>query len=130
MDAGKLFGQGLSFPPRVGADGRMQWSEGEANIREAIYVILMTRLNERINLPQFGSGLAALLFEPNTVETRHLIQHEITTALGRWEPRIAVESVVVDPDPQDAEAVIATLTYRLISTQGRERLSLNIPLTS
>lgn len=129
MDAGKLFGRGLSFPPRVGADGRIQWSEGEQNIREAIYVILMTRLNERINLPLFGSNLGTVLFEPNTVETRHLIGNEISEALARWEPRIVVESVVVDPDPQDEEAVIATLNYRLISTQARERVSLTIPLT-
>lgn len=129
MDAGKLFGRGLSFPPRVGADGRMQWSEGEQNINEAIYIVLMTRLNERINLPVFGSNLGTLLFEPNTVETRHLISTEISEALARWEPRIAVESVVVDPDPQDAEAVIATLNYRLISTQARQSASFNIPLT-
>jgi predicted component of type VI protein secretion system len=63
------------------------------------------------------------------VETRHLISTEISEALARWEPRIAVESVVVDPDPQDAEAVIATLNYRLISTQARQSASFNIPLT-
>ena len=37
MDAARLFGQGISFPPRVGADGRFTWSVGEDNIREAIY---------------------------------------------------------------------------------------------
>ena len=30
MDAGRIFGRGIAFPPRVGADGRVAWSEGEA----------------------------------------------------------------------------------------------------
>ena len=49
-------GKSLSFPLRVGADGRIRWSEGEENIRESIAVILQTELNERISLPDFGAG--------------------------------------------------------------------------
>ncbi len=37
-----LFGQGLGFPPRVGADGRLVWSGGEDNVRESIRIILLT----------------------------------------------------------------------------------------
>src|SRR5262249_31309150 len=73
VDAGRLYGRGLSFPPRVGDDGRMVWSVGEASIREAIRVILMTQFNERIRLPEFGGNLATFLFEPNTVATHSLL---------------------------------------------------------
>jgi hypothetical protein len=31
-----VFGKGMAFPPRVGADGRMAWSEG-TGIRESIW---------------------------------------------------------------------------------------------
>ena len=55
---GKIFGKGISFPPRIGADGRVVWSEGEPNIRESIKVILLTELNERLRLPDFGGALA------------------------------------------------------------------------
>lgn len=128
MDAGKLYGRGLSFPPRVGADGRMVWSAGEENIRESIRVILMTQLNERIRLPEFGGNLATFLFEPNTVTTRSLLRDQITRALARWEPRITVDSVSVEPDPNDAEAAIATITYTLVATSARERVSVGISL--
>jgi len=37
-----IFGKSLSFPPRVGADGRFVWSSGEDNVRESIAVILRT----------------------------------------------------------------------------------------
>ncbi|MFP2909879.1 GPW/gp25 family protein [Pyxidicoccus sp. 3LFB2] len=128
MDAGKLIGRGISFPPRVGPDGRVQWSEGERNVREAIQVILATEPRERILLPEFGAGLSRFLFEPNTVTTRHEIAERITRALGLWEPRISVESVSVEADAQDARAATATITYKLVATGARERLSLNITL--
>ncbi|WP_437576636.1 GPW/gp25 family protein [Sorangium sp. So ce887] len=128
MDAGKILGRGMSFPPRVGPDGRIAWSEGEANVRESIRVILLTDQLERIMLPEFGGGLTGYLFEPNTVTTRHQIKERIQKALERWEPRVEVQSVTVDPDPADANAAIATIVYKLVATQARERVSLGVTL--
>jgi len=129
LDAGKVFGRGISFPPRVSADGRIVWSEGEQNIREAIRIILLTEERERINLTSFGGGLGQFLFEPNTVMTRHLIQDRIATALASWEPRIHIESVNVLPDPEDTQAAVVTITYQLVATQMRERVSLGVTLS-
>lgn len=128
MTVGRLFGRGISFPPRIGPDGRMVWSEGEANIREAIYVILMTQFNERINQADYGGNLPAFLFEPNTVTTRHQVQTRIEEALRRWEPRIAVQTVAVVPDPDDPLACIATITYRLVVTQTVSQARFGIAL--
>jgi phage baseplate assembly protein W len=128
MDSGQLYGRGISFPPRVGPDGRVAWSAGEGNVRESIQVILLTELRERLRLPDFGGGLGLFLFEPNTVTTRHLIKDRITKALAQWEPRLSVEAVSVEPDPDDAQAAIATIIYKLVATQTRERVSLNVTL--
>ena len=128
MKPGDLIGRGISFPPRVGPDGRIAWSEGETNVRESIRVILTTELRQRLLLPDFGSGLGRFLFEPNTAATRQQIQDQIRKALARWEPRISVEAVVVDPDPQDPVAAVATITYRLVATQSRERVQLSVTL--
>jgi phage baseplate assembly protein W len=128
MNAGKIFGRGMSFPPRVGADGRVAWSEGETNVRESIRVILMTEQPERLRTPNFGGSLGRYLFEPNTVSTRHSIQDRITKELAQWEPRISVQSVEVEADPNDPTAAIATITYKLIATQTVERVSLAVTL--
>jgi phage baseplate assembly protein W len=128
MDGGRVFGRGMAFPPRV-VDGRVAWSVGEENVREAIRIILLTEQRERLRLPEFGGSLGRFLFEPNTVATRRRIQDQIGLALARWEPRIAVESVDVQPDPADErQAAIATITYRLVATQARERVSLSVSL--
>ncbi len=55
-DARSAFGRSLSFPLRVGADGRLVWSMGEDNIRESIVVILKTEPGERVVLTDFGAG--------------------------------------------------------------------------
>ena len=130
MDAGRLLGRGISFPPRIGADGRVAWSEGETNIREAIHVILGTDRNERLRLPDFGAGLTRFLFEPNTVATRHQIEERILRALAAWEPRIAVENVDVEPDPEDAEGAIATIEYKLVATQAGDRVTVAVALAA
>ena len=130
IDQGRLFGRGISFPPRVGADGRVAWSEGEQNVREAIRVILLTSQRERVRLSEFGGSLSRFLFEPNTVTTRHLIGDQIQKSLEQWEPRIRIESVNVEPDATDPQAAVATITYKLVATQVPQRISLEINLAS
>jgi phage baseplate assembly protein W len=127
-NAGKILGKGISFPPRIGADGRVVWSEGETNVRESIRVILMTELNERLHLPEFGGGLNRFLFEPNTATTRQLIRDRITKALTEWERRITVQSVTVEPDARDLQAAIVTIYYQLVATQVSERVGLTVTL--
>ncbi|GJH13042.1 GPW/gp25 family protein [Caballeronia novacaledonica] len=126
MDAARLYGQGMGFPPRVQPDGGIAWSSGEDNIRESIRIILMTEPGERLQLPQFGAGLGRFLFEPNTLTTHTLIAERITDALASWEARIRVESVDLAADRTDPQAAIATITYRLVATQAQERVTLSV----
>ena len=130
MNGGQLYGRSMSFPPRVGSDGRIVWSEGETNIREAIQIILQTAETERINLPGFGAGLQRYLFEPNTVATRFQIQDRITRALQLWEPRLSVTEVDVEQDPADRQSAIATIEYKLVSTQITGSVSLSVKLAT
>ncbi|HVF41425.1 MAG TPA: GPW/gp25 family protein [Pyrinomonadaceae bacterium] len=128
-NAGQILGRGMSFPPRVGPDGRIAWSEGEVNVREAIRIILLTEQRERLRLPGFGGSLGRFLFEPNTVTTRQLLRDRITKELAEWEPRISVESVAVEPDAEDPQAAVATISYRLVATRARESVTLSVSLT-
>ena len=128
MDAANIFGQGISFPPRLGADGRFAWSNGPDNIREAIQVILLTDQTERLMLPNFGGNIQTYLFEPNTVATRQRLTEQIESALTIWEPRITVQSVSVEPDDEDPQAAIATIQYQLIASQTPAQVNLTLQL--
>lgn len=128
MTPARLFGKGTSFPFRVGADGHVAWSEGEANINECIRSLLLTDRGERLFLPDYGGGLQAFLFAPNTVSTRHQIAERIKAAIGRWEPRVALQAVTVEADRAEATAAVATIVYRLVATQATGTLALRVRL--
>ncbi|MDT5267896.1 MAG: uncharacterized protein QOH49_82 [Acidobacteriota bacterium] len=128
MDAGRIFGRGIAFPPRVGGDGRVAWSEGEVNVRESIRIILTTEQRERVRLPDFGGGVGLFLFEPNTISTHLLIKDWVQKSLARWEPRVSVESIEVGEDPEDRQGAVATVTYRLVATQTLQTIRVNVTL--
>ncbi len=115
----ELIGKGWAFPPRIGSDGRVAWSEGADNVRESIRIILMTELEERVMLPGFGAGLRSFLFQPNTTAVRQLIRDRVQRALRRWEPRIRLQDVRVETDPRDptdGQAAVLVVDYRLAVT--------------
>jgi len=128
-DSGRLLGRGIAFPPHIGGDGRIAWSDGETNIREAIQIVVLTEPGERQRLPAFGGGLGAVLFEPNTAASRHEVAERIRRGITEWEPRVSVRSVDVDPDPVDPAAAIATVTYQLVATGDVGALTMSIALT-
>ena len=124
----ELFGQGLAFPLRVDTDGRLARSSGETNVRESIRLLLLTEPDERLMREEFGGGLRAFLFEPNTATTRELIRQRIAQSIGLWEPRAAVQDVTVEPNSETPSLVAITITYRLVATQTVERLGMALQL--
>jgi len=126
MAANRLFGSGLSFPPRVGSDGRLAWSEGEQNVRESIRLILLTAPGERLMRERFGCGIREFISEPNTVTTRELLRQRITNAIERWEPRVRVDEVTVEADATDARLALVTIFFRMVATQALDRLDLTL----
>lgn len=130
QDVGRVFGRGIGFPPRLSKGATVGWSEGAGNIRECIRIILLTERGERVMLPEFGAGLKRYLFQPNTVATRRLIEEEITNALQRWEPRIRLDTVTVDLDPNDPFAALVTIRYELVANQASEEMQLRLQLNA
>jgi hypothetical protein len=127
-DLGALVGRGIAFPPRLGPDGRLRFSAGAENVREAIRVVLSTELRERLMLPEFGAGLGQFLFEPNVGATHALIAERAKRALARWEPRVRLDRLDVAADPEDPQAAVVTVAYRLVTTGQGEQLTLSVPL--
>jgi phage baseplate assembly protein W len=121
-----LYGQGVSFPLRVGPDGGIVWSSGELNVRECICTILRTAPGERVERPTFGAGLDQMLFEPNSAATLRLIQDQVTQAIGLWEPRVSLNNVTATVNATDPRDVDVTITYTLIATGVQQRLQMTV----
>lgn len=109
-----FLGVGWAFP--IAADGGdVALAAYEDDIRQAIRIILGTRPGERALRPDFGSGLADLVFEPMNTTTLTLARRRVEEALVRWEPRIDTLTVRVTATPADALLSIA-IDYRVRTT--------------
>lgn len=122
-----MFGAGLSFPPRVGGDGRLVWSRDEENVLESIRILLLTEPGERVMRESVGCGLRRFLFEPNTEATHAAIRERITRAIAEFEPRVAVQQVDVEAG-SDPRLVNVSIEFRLVVTQVVQRLGLTVAL--
>ena len=119
---GDFLGRGWTFPLGVDHRGGIATSSGEADIEQAIRIILETAPGERVMRPEFGCGLYGLVFAPNSPTTAGLVSYHIREALGRWEPRIEVERVDVAPDPQRDAVLQISILYRIRSTNDLRNL--------
>ncbi|TCO80644.1 hypothetical protein EV699_113122 [Plasticicumulans lactativorans] len=114
-------GRGFAFPWVPDREGRLVWRSGDDKLREAIRLILSTEPGERVMRPGFGCGLRRYLMQPNTTATRALIAREAQLALGRFEPRIAVQAVNVDPG-EDPALVLIRVAYVQLADGRRDNL--------
>jgi phage baseplate assembly protein W len=114
-------GYGLAWPLRP-EDGRLPRAEGLARIQQALRMILETAPGERLMRPDFGCDLRRFLQQPNSGATRVQIESAVREALGRWEPRITLIDVVVEPDAQTPSAVWVLVDYRLKLDGQRDSL--------
>lgn len=111
-------------------DGELHYPTLSRSVRELIEVLLSTRPGEQLMHAGFGAGLENLLNEPNTVATRSRIKDLVQDALKRWEQRITVDGIAVDP-VSDAgsgvpDGVRVEIAYRLKRTGTPARVGLTL----
>ena len=115
----------LAFPYRIDGRGRSAGSGDVAHLRELIEQVLFTAPGERVMRPDFGCGLAQLVFEPNSVTlaatTQMLVQSSLQQHLSHL---IAVDAVDVQAD--DA-ALRVDIRYTVLDDSSRQTLSLALP---
>jgi uncharacterized protein len=126
MTALDLYGRGLSFPIRVGLDGRLATSDGELNVRESLAILLRTARLERVERPDYGCGVGQYLYDTNDLATLRLIQEEVKRAVAADEPRVQLDDVRVMVNPLEPRAVDITLAYTLVATGVPGRLDATI----
>ena len=120
--AKEFLGKGLGFPVKVDATGKIVLSEFEDDIREAVGIILMTSMGERVMRPDFGAGLHDFVFASMSVTTMGSIQAAVQNALIQWEPRVQVLNLVVEPDQGDTGKLLINVDYRVRATNTRFNL--------
>ena len=111
-----FIGTGWGFPIKVNLRGGLSWSSGPPRIQDAMWIILNTAAGERIMRPAFGASVNDYVFQSNSEMVRAGLADAIRQALIKWEPRIELDGVRVEPDPDVTSQVLITIDYRLRGT--------------
>ncbi len=118
-DASGFLGRGWKFPPEIDeGTGRFKTSGYEEDIREAVYIILMTRRHERVMLPEFGSNIHEYVFSRKDFTTLNLMKQEVLDALIQWEPRIADIDVRIEEDARETNRLDICVGYTVRATNN------------
>ncbi|GAB4161410.1 MAG: GPW/gp25 family protein [Planctomycetota bacterium] len=107
-----FLGTGWAFPIQIDDTGGIRMRSREENIREAIGIVLGTRLGERVMRPEFKSALADLVFDPNDANLAGRIEFFVRKALERWEPRIVLKQVRARPAGERMEIDVRYIVRR------------------
>jgi phage baseplate assembly protein W len=74
----------LDFPLHFNNRGRTNTTTDAEHIGQMIEQLLFTNPGERVNRPDFGSGLAQLVFAPNSPELAATVQFTMQAAVQRY----------------------------------------------
>jgi phage baseplate assembly protein W len=74
----------IDYPFHIDDSGRTATTNDNDHIRDLIEQLLFTSPGERVNRPDFGSGLLKMVFAPNSVEMASTLQGVVQAAIQRW----------------------------------------------
>jgi len=74
----------IDYPFHFDRLGRTATTGTDDHVRDMIEQLLFTNPGERVNRPDFGSGLLQLVFAPNSPELAAALQFTIQASLQRW----------------------------------------------
>jgi len=104
----------LNFPYQLDGRGRTQEAALQDYVYQLIEQVLFTSPGERVNLPDFGSGLLQLPFAPNSMEMAAATQFAVQGALQKWLGNY-VRVISVEAISQEAVLTVK-VTYSLFSS--------------
>src|SRR5713226_4862143 len=74
----------IDFPYHFDGRGRTAATDDDDHIRDMIEQLLFTSPGERVNRPDFGSGLLQMVFAPNSPELAAALQFTMQAALQKY----------------------------------------------
>lgn len=133
--------KGVPYPITKTPKGFFYIQSGIDQIKADMMILLLTNPRERVMLPEFGTPLRKILFNPNDAVVVRDTRDMIAASLRTWEPRVAIDNIYIqtkldkssanpaDPDPDNEQVLLIRITFidRLNITTINE-LKLEIPL--
>lgn len=115
--------KGIAFPFQKGDLSFPKAATDDDLVKQSIVQILLTGRGERVMRPDFGTGLMALVFEPNDDILAELVKLEVSTAIGKFEPRVLIQDIVV---AREDSHVIITLYFVVTATNQQQSVQVSL----
>lgn len=110
----------IDFPFHFDQHGRTTATDNDDHIRDMIEQLLFTNPGERVNRPDFGSGLLQLVFAPNSPELAAALQYTMQAALQRWlSDVIEVQALEVISE----DAMLRVLVQYVVRRTGEQQIA-------
>jgi phage baseplate assembly protein W len=111
----------IDFPIHLDGRGRTALTDDDDHIRDMIEQFLFTSAGERVNRPDFGSGLLQMVFAPNSPELAAALQFTIQAGLQRWlGDLIELQSLEVTSEDSTLRVVVQYLVRRTNERQSAQ----------
>ena len=111
----------IDYPYHFDGRGRTATTTDEDHIRDMIEQLLFTSPGERVNRPDFGSGILQLVFAPNSPELAATLQFTMQAALQQWLGDV-IQVVGLEVTSQDSSLMV-DLKYLLRQTNQEQTAS-------
>jgi uncharacterized protein len=124
--------QDYAFPFRIDTASQQTAQSGyAAHVDQMIRQLLLTDPGERVDLPQFGCGLRALVFAPISDALTATVQLRVIQGLTQWLAGVVnVVKVTASAAPNDPTVAPGTLqvtvTYTLVETQTNRAVTVTV----
>jgi phage baseplate assembly protein W len=108
----------IDFPFYFDSRGHTATTGDDDHIHDMVEQFLFTAPGERVNRPDFGSGLLQMVFAPNSAELAAALQFTIQAGLQRWlGDLIEVQALEV----RSEEATLRVLLQYVVRRTGERR---------
>ena len=124
---------GLGFPFGIDATGGVFAQGGDPLLRSKVLQLLLTSIGERVNLPDYGTRLRDVVFDPNNEILLATTEFLVTRAFQRFLAddvhldRVSVQNQSSDPR-QSEDVLQVEITYVRKSDLQREQLRIGLPI--
>ncbi|QQS49034.1 MAG: GPW/gp25 family protein [Acidobacteriota bacterium] len=118
----------IDYPFHFDHRGRTAATDDDDHIRDMIEQFLLTSPGERVNRPDFGSGLMQMVFAPNSPELAAALQFTIQAGLQQWLGDL-IEVRQLEVTSEDAELRV-DLQYLVRRTQQTRNATITRSIAS
>lgn len=101
---------------------------GKETVKQDLYNHIFTAKGERVMMPNFGTRIPSLAFEPIDERTLRIIEDDLREVVN-FDPRVELIDLKVLP-LSDNNAIIAIVSVRYLELGGIESFNIDVPVGS